>query len=78
MYRAACAMSSEVRAGDLRHHRKRWEFTLEREFRKGWLTGVPEPAKALGHSEAKTRPPTAEERAKIADLIARARGGATA
>lgn len=78
VYRAALVMSAEVRAGDLRHHRKRWEFLLDREFRRGWLTGVPEPLKALEHSEGKTRPPTPEERAKISRLIAQARGGMTA
>lgn len=71
VYRAAHQMAFELRAGSFKEHRKRWEWLLDREFRKGWLLGVPQPMTALGHAaNAGTRPPTEEERQKLASIRA--------
>lgn len=68
VYRAAHQIAFELRAGSFKEHRKRWEWLLDREFRKGWLLGVPKPMTALGHQQASTRPPTPEERQALASL----------
>ena len=75
VYRAAREMGIEVRGGDFKVHRKRWEFLLEREFRKGVLMGIPRPAIAIGHGPVATRPPNSAERAALAALRQRCKGG---
>jgi hypothetical protein len=73
VWRAACSMSREIRAGEATAwNRKRWAAVLGRELEKGWGDEVPQPPLALPN-EVKTRPPTTEEKAKIAALLQRVR-----
>src|SRR5690606_29526160 len=67
VWRAACALSHEVRSGDFRAHRTRWTYTLKREFAAGWGEGVKPPAMRIEHT-AKVRGPTEKERAAIEAL----------
>jgi hypothetical protein len=41
VWRAACELSAEVRAGAYTTSRKRWERILSREFDRGWVEDVP-------------------------------------
>jgi hypothetical protein len=68
VYRAACTMSLEVRRGDYREVRKRWEWTLQRELAGGW-SEIPEPPLRLA-ADIRTGPPTAEIREKLKGLRA--------
>lgn len=67
VWRAACAMGSEVRGGDWKAHRVRWTYTIKREFVAGWGDGVKPPAMRIEHN-AKVRGPTESERAALASL----------
>jgi hypothetical protein len=49
IWRAACAMSPEVRSGNFAACRKRWEHTLRNEYELGWGEDVPAPAKRIEH-----------------------------
>jgi hypothetical protein len=44
VWRAASAMSFDVKNGTFQQLRKRWERALEREFSRGWGDDVPQPA----------------------------------
>ena len=68
VYRAACVMSMEVRSGDWKAYRKRWEWTLQREIAQGW-SEVPEPALRL-KSEVKVGPPDENVRERLKELRA--------
>ena len=65
VWRAACAMSREVRSGDWHACRTRWAYTLKRELAQGWGEGVKPPAMRIDH-QAKTRAPTEAERRALA------------
>lgn len=73
VYRAARDMAHEVKTGNYRENRKRWEWLLGRELARGWLFDVPAAPQRLGSSDAPTRGPTPEERAKLAALLAQFR-----
>lgn len=66
VYRAACEMSLEVRRGDYREVRKRWEWTLARELAAGW-SEIPEPPLKIA-ADVRTGPPPAEIREKLKGL----------
>lgn len=68
VWRAACALSMEVRQQDYAKVRTRWKLTLEREMAGGWGEAIPEPSLRLNDSR-KTRPPTDEERRKIRKML---------
>lgn len=70
VWRAACTMASEVRAGPYRALRKRWEYELQREFVQGWGEPVPLPNARLGHQRPRTGPPPEEVRQRLAELRA--------
>jgi hypothetical protein len=75
VWRAACTMGSEVRAGDWKAHRSRWTYTLRREFDAGW-GDIPAPAIRIGHEVKAGGPPSAAQRAELArmrDLLASSR-----
>lgn len=75
VWRAASAMSHEVRGGDWRAHRTRWAYTLRRELEKGWGEIPPPPPARIEHKPT-LRGPTAEEREAMARMCAIARAGA--
>lgn len=77
VWRAACAMGTEVRAGDYQRHRTRWTYTLKRELAAGWGEGVKPPAMRIEH-DVKVRPPTAAEREALAGLRDLHQAGAAA
>lgn len=52
VWRAACAMSHEIRGGAFKACRKRWEYTLRQEFANGWGGDVPPVAKRIEHRPA--------------------------
>jgi len=68
VWRAACTMSMEVRAGDYKACRSRWGYTLQREIEAGW-GDVPAPAVRIEHN-AKVGPPPADVRERLAQLRA--------
>lgn len=67
VWRAASAMSLEVRQGDFAKVRGRWRVELERELSKGW-SDIPQPPMRLS-DQTKTRPPNEAERQKINKLL---------
>lgn len=58
VWRAACELSPEVRAGNYSACRKRWEMTLSREFAAGWGEPVPEPVKQIENSPTEVAMPS--------------------
>jgi hypothetical protein len=66
VYRAATQMGHEVRAGNFREVRKRWEWILRAEFSQGW-SEIPEPRKAIEY-ESRGRPPNDAERRKLEEF----------
>lgn len=68
---AACEMSTEVRTGDYARNRVRWARLLGKEFALGWRH-VPDPAMRVSH-DARTGPPSPEQRVKIAHLLEEAK-----
>jgi hypothetical protein len=68
VFRAAVAMSHEVRTGNFREVRKRWEWQLSREFEQGWSEIEP-PRTAITHAPS-LRPPSEGERLRLRDLRA--------
>lgn len=71
VFRAACALSVEVRTQPFAAVRRRWTFVLERELASGWGEDVPAPAPRL-RDEARRGPPSPEVRARIAAILGRA------
>lgn len=53
VWRAACAMSLEVRQQDYAKVRTRWKIALEREFAGGWGEPIPEPPLQLANERNK-------------------------
>jgi hypothetical protein len=74
VFRAACELSMEVRAGNFRDVRKRWEWTLARELASGW-SDIPEPLTQIGH-EVKTGPAPDSIKARLKELREKAAGSA--
>jgi len=68
VWRAACTMSMEVRAGDYKACRVRWAHVLNREFAEGWGE-ILAPAMRIEHN-AKVGPPPAEIRERLKQLRA--------
>lgn len=68
VYRAARDMAWEIKNGDFKAHRKRWEWRLERELQRGFLMGVPAPAMRLADNPSPGRRPTPEERERLTQL----------
>ena len=50
VYRAAMVMYSEVRAGNLRACRSRWDVRLRQEFEKGFMEPVPNAPKRIANN----------------------------
>lgn len=69
VWRAAGRMSMEVHAGDWKAHRARWTYTLRAEFDVGW-SDIPAPAVRIENTAKVGGPPTAELRAKLAEMRA--------
>lgn len=72
VWRAACALSLEVRQQDYAKVRTRWKLTLEREFAAGWGEPIPEPPLKLGHTPdegTSTSEIAMRERAKIREML---------
>lgn len=70
VYRAASAMSFEIASSSFKQCQKVWAWRLEKEFTKGWGEPVPPVALRVGHEVAKATAPNAEQKRKIADLLA--------
>ena len=69
VYRAATTMPFELSSSSFRQCQKVWTWRLEKEFAKGWGE-VPPVALRVGHEVAKAAGPNAEQKKKIADLLA--------
>lgn len=67
VWRAATAMSVEVRGGEFRQHRTRWAYVLDQHLRAGWGEPVPPPQQRVGHKPL-LRGPNEAERAALARL----------
>ncbi len=67
VFRAACTMSVEVRAGSWRESRKRWEWALARELEAGWRKDVPPPPLRIA-ADVRTGPPPKAIREALAKL----------
>lgn len=65
VWRAACALSMEVRSGDYLRHRGRWACVMADELAEGWGSGVPAPVLRLETEPLPTKGPTAEQRAAL-------------
>lgn len=68
VYRAACRMGMEVRSGDFKAVRKRWEWTLQRELDRGWGEPIDQPALRI-ESDPKVGPPSLEVSQQIALIL---------
>lgn len=68
VFRASQELPYQLLNQSPKEHRKAWEWTLQREFDKGWLDDVPPPPLQLEIKPATTRPPTAAERAVLFGL----------
>jgi hypothetical protein len=68
VYRAACELALEVRSGNFREVRKRWEWVLQRELAAGW-SEIPEPLLQIG-ADVKVVSPPADIREKLKELRA--------
>lgn len=75
IWRAACAMSPEVRGGSFAAHRKRWEHALRNEYELGWGEDVPAPAKRIEHAH-RPIPMPAHVRERLAKSGLKLRGRA--
>lgn len=67
VWRAATAMSWELRTKTFAAARRQWEMTLAREFAAGWGEEVPEPAPRIEHQPS-TRPMTVEQKQQLKAL----------
>jgi len=70
VYRAAVVMTFELSSSSFKQCQKTWAWRLEREFAAGWGESVPPPALRIECESAKRAAPSAEQRQKIADLLA--------
>lgn len=70
VYRAAVAMAFELASSGYKQCHKTWGWRLEREFAAGWGEPVPPPALRIECEPAKRAAPSAEQRQKIAELLA--------
>lgn len=68
VFRAGCEMSMEARGGNWKEHRKRWEWTLQRELAEGW-SEIPAPALRIA-SDVKCGPPPSDIKEKLKALRA--------
>lgn len=75
IWRAACAMSTEVRSGPFSAFRKRWEYVLRNEYELGWGEDVPAPAKRIEHAH-RPIPMPAHVRERLAKSGLKLRGRA--
>lgn len=64
VWRAAVAMSAEVRGGEFAKHRLRWTRVMEQQLAAGWRADVPAPPVRVEHQPA-LRGPTPDERAAL-------------
>lgn len=55
VWRAAAAMSHEIRTSVYRLCRIRWDYRLRTEFAAGWGDGVPEPVKLIANNASTSR-----------------------
>lgn len=69
VYRAAGHFAFELKTSTFAQVRRRWEWTLQREFAKGWGEDVAAPAPRIEHKPA-LRQPTEAERKALAGLRA--------
>lgn len=69
VFRAALALAYELRTGGFAQHRKRWAWTLAREFEKGFGDGVPEGVLRIEQQDVKGGPPDARGRAEIERIL---------
>lgn len=70
VYRASKEMPYELTDKSFKECRKGWEWTLQREFDRGWGEDVPMPPLQLEVKPVVTRPPTAAERQAYAAIRA--------
>lgn len=70
VYRAAVVMAYEVLNVSYNHAKKSWAWRLEKEFAAGWGEAIPAPALRLTREEPKPAAPNAEQKQKIAELLA--------
>jgi hypothetical protein len=66
VFRAAVALSHEVRTGNFREVRKRWEWQLSIEFAKGW-SEIPPPRVAI-ENNVSLRPASEDEKRRLREL----------
>lgn len=69
VYRAAVTMVYELGHHSFGQCKKIWTWRLEKEFSKGWGEPVPPVALRIEQEKAKSSPPNAEQKAKIAELL---------
>jgi hypothetical protein len=67
VYRAGREFAYELRTRSFQEMRKRWEWLLCKEFRKGWGGEIP-PSLARIAAEAKGKPPPVDVRERLASL----------
>lgn len=70
VYRAAVVMAYEVLNVSYNQAKKSWAWRLEKEFAAGWGEAIPAPALRLTREEPKPAAPNAEQKQKIAELLA--------
>jgi len=70
VYRAASQFAFELKTATFSQVRRRWEWTLQREFAKGWGESVPAPVARIEHKPV-LRQPTEAERRALAELRAK-------
>lgn len=70
VYRAAGQFAYELKTAGFAQMRRRWEWTLQREFAKGWGEDVPAPTQRIEHKPT-LRQPTEAERKALAALRAK-------
>lgn len=69
VYRASLAMPYELASYSYRACRKQWDWTLSKEFSKGWGEDVPPPPLRLARPDPVAGPPNQAVRDHIAKLL---------